>query len=142
MDEPSGHCPATLNFRLACDFNAVRGAAQRVHRFLAAHGVDEDTLMACDLALVEGCNNAIKYAPATARSTPVIVGATCNDGRIELRVTDHTAGFDWPAELALPDPESESGRGLFLIHSLMDEARYERGDGTNVLILRKTFPRS
>jgi hypothetical protein len=54
-----------------------------------------------------------------------------------LRITDHTAGFQWPAEAILPASECESGRGLFLIASLMDYANYFRGAGENVLVIRK-----
>ena len=55
--------PAALRFTLPCDLKQVRQAAQTVHHFLAEQGCDEQTLSACDLALVEACNNAIKYAP-------------------------------------------------------------------------------
>src|SRR4051812_43609397 len=139
-DRTAAASPATFKFALACDLAQVRQAAQAVHKFLAAEGCDEETLMACDLALVEGCNNAIKYAPESARAQPVIIEAACDPARIELRVTDHTRGFDWPGRVALPDPESESGRGLYLIQSLMDDAIYQRGNGDNNLIMRKRRP--
>lgn len=132
--------PAILRFALPCELKQVRHAAQTVHRFLVEQGCDEDMLTACDLALVEGCNNAIKYAPDTARTQPVLVEVTCDAAQIELRITDHTLGFEWPERVELPDPESESGRGLFLMQSLMDSAKYLRGSGENVLVLRKTRP--
>ena len=49
--------PAVFKFSLACDLKQVRQAAQAVHRFLAGQGCDEETLMACDLALVEGADH-------------------------------------------------------------------------------------
>src|SRR6185369_75209 len=98
-ERPAAASPATFRFALACDLTQVRQAAQAVHRFLAGQGCDEETLMACDLALVEGCNNAIKYAPESARALPVTVEAACDPERIELRVTDHTPGFDWPGRV-------------------------------------------
>src|SRR5881392_268062 len=102
--------PATFKFALTCDLAQVRQAAQAVHKFLATQGCDEEILMACDLALVEGCNNAIKYAPESARAQPVIVEASCDAAKIQLRITDHTGGFEWPQHIELPNPESESGR--------------------------------
>jgi serine phosphatase RsbU (regulator of sigma subunit)/anti-sigma regulatory factor (Ser/Thr protein kinase) len=131
---------AILRIALVCDLKQVRPAAQMVQRFLADHGCDEETLTACNLALVEGCNNAIQYAPESARARPVLVEAICNPGQIELRVTDHTSGFNWPKRVELPEAESESGRGLYLIQSLMDSANYLRSPGENVLILRKGHP--
>jgi len=139
-EPPVASDPALFKFSLGCDLKHVRQAAQAVHRFLSGHGCDEETMMACDLALVEGCNNAIKYAPETARAQPVLLEAACDPVRIELRITDHTAGFDWPARVELPDPESESGRGLYLMQSLMDYVQYQRGRGENILVMRKNRP--
>jgi serine phosphatase RsbU (regulator of sigma subunit)/anti-sigma regulatory factor (Ser/Thr protein kinase) len=134
---PGASRPAALRFALPCDLKQVRHAAQTVHRFLAEQGCDEQILSACDLALVEACNNAIKYAPETVQPLPVLVEVISNPTLVELRVTDHTRGFDWPKRIELPDPESESGRGLYLIQSLMDSAGYLRGNGENILVLRK-----
>jgi serine phosphatase RsbU (regulator of sigma subunit)/anti-sigma regulatory factor (Ser/Thr protein kinase) len=130
--------PAMLRLALPCDLNQVRHASQTVHRFLAEQGCGDEILSGCDLALVEACNNAIKYAPDSARATPVGVEVTCSREQLELRVTDHTQGFEWPERAELPPPESESGRGIFLIQSLMDSAQYLRGNGENVLVLRKS----
>src|ERR1043166_5448572 len=136
-EPPVASAPAVFKIPLACDLKEVRQAAQAVHQFLAGQGCDEETLMACDLALVEGCNNAIKYAAESARALPVRLQATCSAAEIQLRITDHTPGFNWPGRVALPDPESESGRVLYLIQSLMDDAGYARGEGENTLTMRK-----
>jgi serine phosphatase RsbU (regulator of sigma subunit)/anti-sigma regulatory factor (Ser/Thr protein kinase) len=129
--------PAALRLILACDLGAVRRVAQAVRDFLALYGCDENELNACDLALVEACNNAVKYAPAAARNKPIIVEVICEEAAIEMRVRDNTEGFKWPAQAQLPDAESESGRGIFLMQSLMNEAKYYRADGENLLVLRK-----
>src|SRR5579862_4019056 len=128
--------PPVLRLVLPCDLKQVRDAVQSVHQFLEEQGCDEQVLTACDLALVEACNNAIKYAPAA--DVPVLVEGICGEDLIELRITDHTPGFEWPKHIELPDPESESGRGLYLIQTLMDNANYFRSRGENVLVLRKS----
>jgi anti-sigma regulatory factor (Ser/Thr protein kinase) len=132
--------PASLRLALLCDLKEVRSAAQTARQFLTEQGCSEDILSACDLALVEACNNAIKYAPAKMQTLPVVVDVLCTDALVELRVTDHTPGFEWPKKIDLPDPESESRRGLYLIQSLMDSTNYLRGDGENVLVLCKSRP--
>lgn len=137
---PGASRPAALRFELPCDLKQVRHAAQTAHHFLAGQGCEEQILSACELALVEACNNAIKYAPEGAQGTPALVEIICDARLIELRITDHTPGFEWPKRVELPDPESESGRGLFLIQSLMDSADYLRGSGENILVLRKSRP--
>jgi serine phosphatase RsbU (regulator of sigma subunit)/anti-sigma regulatory factor (Ser/Thr protein kinase) len=129
--------PATLRIAFPCELSHVREASQTVHRFLAEQGCGEEILTACDLAIVEACNNAVKYAPPSARSRPIGLEILCGTEQLEVRVTDHTEGFKWPEKIELPPPESESGRGLFLIQSLMDSASYLRGTGENILILRK-----
>jgi serine phosphatase RsbU (regulator of sigma subunit) len=53
-----------------------------------------------------------------------------------MRVTDHTAGFEWPARIALPEPDSERGRGLYLIGTLMRNVRYLRSAEENLLVMR------
>ncbi|HWI56794.1 MAG TPA: ATP-binding protein [Bacillota bacterium] len=129
--------PAVLRLELMCDLAEARRASQAIHSFLAQAGCPESDILDCELALVEACNNAILYAQGPARAQQVIVEALCDPQVIEFRVADHTAGFEWPKEVSLPDPESESGRGLYLIRSLMDEAAYQRGAEANVLVLRK-----
>ena len=119
--------PAALRLAPACDLRAVQPATEAVRHFLAVQGCGEDELSAIELALAEACNNAIKYVGDAGRDKPIAVEALCDDQDIELRVTDHTAGFEWPEKIELPEAESESGRGLFLITSLMDGADYLRG---------------
>lgn len=139
MPDSGASRPAVLRFALPCDLGHVRNASRAVHQFLAEQGCGEEILTACDLALVEACNNAIQYAPETARTRPVVVEVIRNAARLEIRITDHTPGFEWPEKIELPTPDSESGRGLFLIQSLMDSALYLRGPGENTLVLRKAL---
>jgi serine phosphatase RsbU (regulator of sigma subunit)/anti-sigma regulatory factor (Ser/Thr protein kinase) len=129
--------PLSLRLSLGCDLDEVRIAVQTVHGFLAELGWAENDLMSIDLALVEACNNAVKYTDDTGRNQPVEMEAIADAGHVEFRVHDHTPGFEWPKKFELPDPLSESGRGLYLIHSLMDYAGYFRGRGENILIMRK-----
>jgi serine phosphatase RsbU (regulator of sigma subunit)/anti-sigma regulatory factor (Ser/Thr protein kinase) len=128
--------PSTLRLTVACDLREVRPAAQEVAAFLAAHGCNGDEMTACGLALVEACNNAIQYAPSESRSSPIRIEVCITDDIIECRVADRTQGFEWPKEISLPEPGSESGRGLFIIHSVSDQAGYLRGQDQNVLFFR------
>jgi serine phosphatase RsbU (regulator of sigma subunit)/anti-sigma regulatory factor (Ser/Thr protein kinase) len=125
--------PAALRLTLPCDLSAVRPAADEVASFLASLGCQMEDLTACGLALVEACNNAIKYASPTAQRLPIGIDVLVAHEAVEIRVIDHTDGFEWPQEIVLPAPDSESGRGLYLIHSLTDQAGYLRGQHENVL---------
>ena len=86
---------------------------------------------------MEACNNAIQYAEGAARGLPVLVEVISDSETVELRVQDHTAGFNWPAQATLPGPDQERGRGLYLIQTLMDHASYLRSHGSNCLFMRK-----
>ncbi len=128
----------TLRLTLNCDLAEVRPATLALRGFLAEHGVPGEELVACELALAEACNNAINHADDTSRHMRIGVEAACSPTEIEIRVSDHTSGFDWPDRVELPDPTCERGRGVFLIQSLMNSSTYLRGRGENCLVMRKS----
>lgn len=128
-----------VSFRLTlpCSYAGVREGARAAREFLLEQAVAAEDLTACELSLAEGGNNAVQYAGAGGRPYPVAVEVLCGAEEIEMRVEDHTPGFDWPARVALPEETAEHGRGLYLIRSLMDEVTYLRGGDTNCLVLRR-----
>jgi len=136
MTEPVHPRPA-FRVEFPCNLAEVRRAVGNVGHFLAAQGCAKSEITDCELALVEGCNNAVAYATGTGRQQPISLEAECQSQTIELRITDHTPGFDWPASAHLPEPAEERGRGVYLIRSLMDKAEYLRGKNANTLLLRK-----
>ena len=122
---------------LGCDLNEVRPMTAVIKTFLQEQAVAEDEIHACELALVEACNNAIKYVNGEGAGKEIQVDVACMEDQLELRVNDNTPGFEWPERVELPDLEKESGRGLFLINSLMDRVNYFRGRGQNCLVMRR-----
>lgn len=129
--------PVALRVSLPCDLQQVRPATLKVRDFLAEHGVRADEVQACELALAEACNNAVHYVAAAGQLSPIQIDVSCDVDTVEMRVRDNTPGFDWPALIELPDVDQERGRGLYLIDSLMDKARYFRSGETNCLFLTK-----
>lgn len=132
---------ATFRHRAACNLVAVREATRLLRTFLQASGVAEAEADALELVCAEAANNAVRYATEAGRERLVVIEALLGAGSVELRVTDHTPGFDLPLEVELPDLDAESGRGLFLIRSIMDEVDYLRGRDENVLVARRALPR-
>ena len=126
---------ARLRLSLPCSLEKVRSLSRIVLDFLEVEGVMEIDRKACELALVEACNNAVLYAEGEARLLPIEVEVSCHSTRVELHVQDHTTGFEWPEHIDLPSEESESGRGLFIIQSMMDEVQYDAGQ--NRLLMQK-----
>jgi len=126
-----------LRLEVSCEYAAVRGAAQTIRQWLAGQQLSEIELSEWELLMVEAGNNAVKHSDAHARTKPILFEISRGETEIELRVTDHTPGFDWPEQIELPDEESEHGRGLFLIQSLTSHANYLRSRQGNNLVLRR-----
>ena len=125
-----------LRLLLGCDLTEVRPAILAVRGFLAERSLSAQELTTCELALAEACNNAINYAAGAAQVMPIEIEVMCSATQVEFRVNDHTSGFEWPSRAELPDSDSERGRGLYLIQSLMDNSEYFRGTSENSLRMR------
>ena len=134
---PSIWAPVKFRSSIACTLDKVRPLAKQARDFLAAQGLTDEELMACELVLVEACNNAVLYVTENGRNLPIEVEITCEDTHVELRVCDHTHGLRLPDNFDLPQHESETGRGLFIIHSLMDSLDYFPGKGKNTFVMTK-----
>ena len=74
-NSPASSRPVTLRLSLGCDLREVRGAVQTVRGFVAEQGWDADDLTSFELALVEACNNAVKYAGEAGRKQPILLEA-------------------------------------------------------------------
>src|ERR1700722_11104036 len=128
---------ATLRLSFAPDFASARGVSGEIREFLAEQGMPQNELFSYELCIAEACCNAIEAAKGEAREFRPIAEVLFAGDLVEMRVTDHTAGFVLHDHLPPPSPKLERGRGLFLIQSVMDEVRYLRGPSENTLVMRK-----
>jgi len=122
---------------------AVRGIA-------ASLGLDEEGCYHFELCAVEAVSNSIRHAYQGVPGQPVRTQIAADAERIELRVADR--GTPIPDALRVPprlevdplnlDAIQEGGRGIFLMHELMDEVSFHGEDGWNVVALAKRRPRS
>lgn len=133
------HALATrlLVLEVPCDLHAARAACREAREFLAEERLTAEELDGWELALAEAANNAVLYAAPEGRSQPVLIEVSAREGLVEVRITDHTPGFDMPLRAAEAPPDAEKGRGIFLIQRLTDRAVYLRGTGENCMVLRK-----
>jgi serine phosphatase RsbU (regulator of sigma subunit)/anti-sigma regulatory factor (Ser/Thr protein kinase) len=129
--------PAALRLAFAPNLASAREVSVAIRNFLAEQGVAERELFSYELCIAEASNNAVEYAEGPCRNLKPIAEALFTPTQIELRVTDHTAGFALKERLPPPSPMTDRGRGLFLIQSVMDEVRYLRGTNENILVMRK-----
>jgi serine phosphatase RsbU (regulator of sigma subunit)/anti-sigma regulatory factor (Ser/Thr protein kinase) len=126
-----------LQLRLACEIEQVRPVAEKACKFFRARGLTNAEVMSCELALVEACNNAVRYANPSRQFDPIEIELHCDESLVEIRVHDHTDGFELPQKAELADEESENGRGIFIMQSIMDSVGYSVGIGENILTMRK-----
>jgi len=122
-----------------CDVDASRTPVRRVIVFLEKCGFDRNECSAWEVAIQEGVNNAILHS-ATAEPPsrqPIAIEVMVRPEYVEVLVHDHTQGFSWPISPSLPEPDSEDGRGVYMIQQLMDDSDYLRGTHSNRLLLRK-----
>jgi anti-sigma regulatory factor (Ser/Thr protein kinase) len=120
----------------AYTLGAVREAALGAKAFLTRHGLPESELAAWELILTEAGNNSVIHSKAEPDQSWQIHLLLAPD-RVIAKIQDANEGFIWPANPQLPDDDAESGRGIFLIHSLTDFRKHSHILGGNILTLER-----
>lgn len=101
-----------------------------------------DVLFNLNLVLEEAVANVINYAYPKEDHEFIYLSASMHEGSIMLVLTDTGKAFDPTAapeaDITLSAEERQiGGLGIFLIRQIMNEVRYERIDGKNILTLEK-----
>jgi len=111
---------------------------ENIARTLRGYGGDRDKL-AYDLNLVltEAMANAIQHANAGDPAKEVHIEIMIARQRLVIRVFDFGEGFDVKQYVAPRHPLDEHGRGIYLMHTIMDEVSYRPTATGNVLELVK-----
>jgi serine/threonine-protein kinase RsbW len=92
-------------------------------------GFDEEELHRLGIAVRETVVNAVVHGNRYNARKKVHLVVASNQERLTVTVTDEGAGFDWTS---LPDPVAaenlleQSGRGLFLMRSFVDQVDIRR----------------
>lgn len=135
MSHRAGATTEGLQLEMACDLASVRPATEALREYLRNRQCAEADVIDCELAAAEACNNAVSYARPEARDLPIRLEVNCTSAEITIQVGDHTGGFCLPDKPVLPDLDSEGGRGLFVILSVMKAVKYHQFEGGNTLIM-------
>ena len=101
-----------------------------------------DVVFNLNLVLEEAVVNVINYAYPKEEHQSIYLSASLRKGSIVLILTDTGKEFDPTmapdVDITLSADEREiGGLGIFLIRQIMNEVKYERIDGKNVLTLEK-----
>lgn len=118
----------------------------RLYEFIEELGNDfslaPDIVFNLNLVLEEAVVNIINYAYPKEEHQSIYLSARMHEGSIVLVLTDTGKEFDPTAapeaDVTLSaDDRQIGGLGIFLIRQIMNEVKYERIEGKNVLTLEK-----
>jgi serine/threonine-protein kinase RsbW len=118
-----------LTFDLICisdpkEITKVEPFLKSVNR---AAQLDDGTFYRLLVALTEAVNNAIMHGNRSDRSKEVCISCILSPAKLLIRVEDEGRGFN-PENVPNPLDEAnllkESGRGIFLMRSMMDKVKY------------------
>jgi serine/threonine-protein kinase RsbW len=105
---------------------------------LRHYGGDREKLAyELNLVLTEAMTNAIQHANEGDPTKEVHIEIAIADQRLTIRVYDSGQGFDIRKFAEPCQPLDEHGRGIYLIHSIMDEVAYLPHAGGHVLTMSK-----
>ncbi len=108
----------------------VERAVNQAEAFFKSHVDDEELLYNLVLLTSEAVTNGMEHGNEFDPEKSVIVEFVASGLILEVVVEDEGPGFERDS---VPSPLSEDhlfdsgGRGLFLLESLADEVKYERG---------------
>lgn len=137
------------------DAAEVDRVAASLRDLCAALGFAEIDAAQIELAACEAMVNVIRHAWQNQPGKTMTVDADLAEGKLVLEISDSGASIppDRVRDLlhgAAPVPEDprarsslrEGGRGLQIIHDVMDEISYQTENGVNRLRLAKRLPRA
>jgi len=132
--------PQRVSYRLESTLESVNKAEEMADQIASQVGFDEDTRGGIAMAVREGMINAVLHG--NAYDPAKRVNLTFETGK-ELIVTiaDEGKGFipeEVPDPLAPENLLKESGRGIFLMRTFMDEVRFRKlNSGTEITLIKR-----
>lgn len=127
---------------LANDISELSKLVAFIDEVGEAFALTPDVVFNLNLVLEEAVVNVINYAYPKEEYQYIYLSAHLHEGSIVLVLTDTGKEFDPTlapeADITLSVDDREiGGLGIFLIRQIMNEVRYERIEGKNVLTLEK-----
>jgi anti-sigma regulatory factor (Ser/Thr protein kinase)/GAF domain-containing protein len=130
--------PPRQRFAVAPEPYRLARLRARLRDYLERYCTDGNAIWNVVLCVEEACTNAVRHSGSPAE-IEVFVGFG-GDG-LQVVVKDRGHGFDtgrFDPE-ALPDPEAEHGRGLYLMAHLADEMALRSDGGLEVRLLKRAM---
>jgi serine/threonine-protein kinase RsbW len=96
---------------------------------------------AFELALSEAFTNSVKHGRGKGMASDISIDFEAGPDGLTIRIKDSNPPFS--LEYSPPsgdDRYRSSGYGLYIIHRVMDDVRYSRENGCNIMTLSKRYP--
>jgi anti-sigma regulatory factor (Ser/Thr protein kinase) len=114
----------------------LRPARRAVREIAETLPFDPRQVADITLAVAEACCNGVRYGHPAGDAPMVTVITREADGYLAIEVADRGEGFS-PAPPRMPEARADSGRGIALMHALMDTVAIESTSlGTRVRMIK------
>jgi serine/threonine-protein kinase RsbW len=119
----------TIQFSLPSTLDYITGAAAHLTETLVRFGIITVEELNIKIALVEALTNAMEHGNGFDPHKLVKVEAKFLENKAEIKIADQGKGFN---HRKLPNPTAPEnlykprGRGLYMMHRLMDEVHFNR----------------
>lgn len=118
---------------------ASRSLARDAVAALASYVADQDVLHDMDILLTEACANVTRHAYPGGQGAMEVRMRLHPGNSVEIEVVDWGKGFDGQINFVNAAPDSECGRGMFIIKKLSDSCEIKRRGRENVLRVVKNI---
>ena len=113
---------------------------ENIARTLRNYSGDREKLaFDLNLVLTEAMANAIQHANEGDPAKEVHIEISTVSQRLIIKVFDFGPGFDVEQYIKPRHPLEENGRGIYLIHTIMDEISYNSTEDGHVLEMVKNL---
>ena len=133
-----------VSYTLDSTLESVNKVEQTAQQFAAKAGFDQDSCDSIGLAVREAAVNAVLHGNQYDPKKKMTVSYETESDALIIKIADQGAGL---TEEQLPDPLApenllkQSGRGIFLIRSFMDEVRIKTLEpGTELTMIKHIKP--
>ena len=133
---------ATYQLTIPASTNFLAEVRNFVELHAKEHGFTETDIHDVRLAVDEAVTNIIKHAYNFDDSKEIEVEMEFNEEELHVSLSDTGKNFELKS-LKQPDireyakQKKRGGMGLYLIHTLMDEVKYQRKNGRNEIKMFK-----
>ena len=137
--------PRTSVYEMICRSNQKE--ISRIEKFLRQVSdqlhIDDGIMYRVLVSCTEAVNNAIVHGNKSDHDKKVIIRCCVKNKILTIYVTDEGKGFD---SESLQDPREEknlmkeSGRGIFLMRSLMDQVKFKHLKSGSVVEMKMKLP--